>query len=126
MVKFDWIALEYVLPFASLMSAVVVICVTVLIEKRGGVIGGVLGMIPSTVVVSAIGLIAFFFREFLTKNSKHSNRSCSGKQHRGFGGNFIYCSFGNDCIYFIFIYVEDYSTKIAKILCLFEINCDDS
>jgi len=47
---------EIILPVASALAGIVVVFITVLIEKWGGIIGGVFGMIPSTIVVSAIAL----------------------------------------------------------------------
>ena len=47
---------EQTVLLAALMAGIVATTVTVLIEKYGGVVGGILGTIPTTIIPASIGM----------------------------------------------------------------------
>ena len=49
---------EQTVLVAALMAGIVATTVTVLIEKYGGVVGGILGTIPTTIIPASIGMAA--------------------------------------------------------------------
>ena len=51
---FDWLVQTILL--SAVFAGLVAIAVTVAIERWGGVIGGILGTLPTTIIPAAIGM----------------------------------------------------------------------